>query len=156
MRPGCNSDCRIACGRPYRAAMLLYHFTDPSHWERIVASGVIRAQWPRDPDDLPDLVRTVHLSASPDPTSLPGNLDTRPIRITADVPDSEAHRWVPWAWGHLPPGAASTLTSTRFGGEPGNWYVVERPLPASEWVEVVDLVARVPLWPPAAVEGVTA
>ncbi|MER5825749.1 hypothetical protein ABT086_26690, partial [Streptomyces mirabilis] len=93
--------------------MLLYHFTDPQHWGKIVESGEIQARWPRDPDDLPELQRTVHLSISPDSASLPGNLDARPIRIAVEVPDSEAHRWVPWAWGHLPPGAAESLTSTR-------------------------------------------
>jgi len=63
---------------------------------------------------------------------------------------------VSWAWRSLLPGAAESLTSTRLGGDPEAWYVVERSLPAAEWIEAVDLVARVPLWPPAAVETATA
>jgi hypothetical protein len=136
--------------------MLLYHFTEAEHWSGILAAGEIRATWPRDPDRMPDLQRTVHLSASPDPADLPGNLAARSIRIAVEVPDVEAHRWVPWAWGHLPPGAAESLTSARLGGDPDGWYVVERALPAAEWVEAVDLETRMPLWPHAAVEAVTA
>ncbi|GAA3062762.1 hypothetical protein GCM10010448_52620 [Streptomyces glomeratus] len=98
----------------------------------------------------------MHLSISPDPASLPEKFGALPIRITVKVPDAEAHRWVPWAWRRLPPGAAETLTSTRFGGDPGAWYIIERSLPAAEWVEAVDLVSRVPLWPPSAAEAVTA
>ncbi|MER5467199.1 hypothetical protein [Streptomyces sp. NPDC002685] len=136
--------------------MLLYHFTDAEHWQAIRASGELRATWPRDPEDMPEVPRTVHLSNCPDPASLPGKFSALPIRIAVDVPDGETHRWVPWARGQLPPGAAETLTSTRFGGDPDAWYVVERSLPAAEWVEAVDLVAGVPLWPPAAVEAQTA
>ncbi|MFD9651742.1 hypothetical protein [Streptomyces mirabilis] len=136
--------------------MLLYHFTNAEGWEGIVASGEIHARWPRDPNDMPELPRTAHLSISPDPASLPGKFSALPIRIAVEVADTEAHQWVPWARGHLPPGAVETLTSTRFGGDPDAWYVVERSLPAAEWVEAVDLVARVPLWPPAAAKAVTA
>ncbi|MFE7837459.1 hypothetical protein ACFU53_15895 [Streptomyces sp. NPDC057474] len=136
--------------------MLLYHFTDAEHWAGILAAGEIRATWPRDPDDMPELRRTVHLSDNPDPASLPAKLDVRQIRIALDVSDGEVHRWVSWAWDHLPPGAAEALTSTRLGGDPDAWYVVERSLPLAEWVEAVDLVSQVPLWPSAAVEGATA
>ena len=92
----------------------------------------------------------------PRPGFTPGKFGALPIRIAVEVPDGEVHQWVPWAWDHLPAGAAETLTSTRFGGDPDVWCVVERSLLAAEWVEAVDLVARVPLWPPAAAEGVTA
>ncbi|MDT0467053.1 DUF6207 family protein [Streptomyces gibsoniae] len=146
----------LAPSTPYRAAVLLYHFTDVESWDSIVASGEIQARWPRDPDDMPEIPRTVHLSISPDPASLPGKFSALPIRIAVEGPDIEAHQWVPWSWGHLPPRAAETLTSARFGGDPDAWYVVERSLPAAEWVEAVDLVARVPLWPSAAREAVIA
>ncbi|MCF1510105.1 hypothetical protein [Streptomyces glomeratus] len=49
--------------------MLLYHFTDAEHWEGIVASGEIRARWPRDPDDMPELPRTVHRAPEHQPRS---------------------------------------------------------------------------------------
>ncbi|MDX2818834.1 hypothetical protein PV410_40955 [Streptomyces sp. PA03-5A] len=61
-----------------------------------------------------------------------------------------AYRWHAWAGRMLPSAAAGVLTATGFdGGRPDEWFVLERAVPAIEWVSLIDLAARLPLWPEA-------
>ncbi|MGW3245452.1 hypothetical protein [Streptomyces sp. NPDC001070] len=126
--------------------MLLYHYTRPAAWQDVLAEGEIRACWPIDPNDMPILPRVVHFTNDPDLASLPESVQDRPIRITVDVPDEDAHEWSLWARNNLPPGAFSVLAPTRFGGNPGAWYITERPVSMVEWREVIDLDTAAPLW----------
>ncbi|MFD8079020.1 hypothetical protein ACFV3E_40980 [Streptomyces sp. NPDC059718] len=91
----------------------------------------------------------MHLTADPNPAALPDSFRDCTVRITVEVSEP-AHRWHAWAGSMLPSSAADVLTATHFGGgRPDEWFVLERAIPAAEWVSVIDLAARTPLWPEA-------
>jgi hypothetical protein len=127
--------------------MLLFHFTRPELWPLILADAEIKATWPTGPDDMPELARTVHLTSDPSPVSLPEPFRDYTVRITVEVPAPEAQRWHAWAGTRLPAQTVHVLTATHFGERPDEWFVVERAIPAAEWVSVVDLDVQTPLWP---------
>ena len=155
MWTGCNPGCGLTRSGTYGAPVLLYHFTDGEHWVDILTAGEIRPTWQR--RNSPP---TVHLSRDPDPEVLPWALRDRRFRMMVRVPDSEAHNWINWAPPYLEPEEQWSLMTysdpnqtsmpNQWNGKPEEWFVIERPVPVAEWVEVIDLDTASCLWPPHA------
>lgn len=126
--------------------MLLYHFTDADHWSAVLASAEIRPTWQRGGSPL-----TVHLSRDPRREVLPWALRERSVRIAVEVPAVDAHLWVPWSRPFLQPEELWSLTApsseNQWNGEPGEWFIVERPVPMTEWLKAEDVTAGRLLWP---------
>jgi hypothetical protein len=65
--------------------------------------------------------------------------DKTAVRITVDVPDSEVQPWLVWSRKRgITPGWALFLEE---GRRASSWYVVQRTIPASEWVDI-SVLAR--------------
>ena len=63
-------------------------------------------------------------------------VDKTEIRFAVDVPGREAHRWRDWSASRgIDPNWARYLAMPGSG----SWYVVERPVPMSEWAEILDV-----------------
>jgi len=63
--------------------------------------------------------------------------DKTEIRLTVEIPDAEAQRYSSWRRKHGVRNAVyRDLAAT--GGDPERWWVVERPIPSSEWIEAID------------------
>jgi hypothetical protein len=119
----------------------LYHFTTHAWFAELVSVGAIATTWPRKPGAAWPWPRVAWLTKQPDPDRQGWKVaQTHEVRVTVDVPDSEAHPWSTCK-GELPPETVSGLeTSAKvWGGNPADWYVVRRPIPTSEWIEVLDL-----------------
>jgi hypothetical protein len=120
--------------------MILYHFTSATHLPRILADGYLKvaeSNMSRTREHAgPDVV---WLTRNPD-GAVQGWKDgsaanKTEIRFTVDVPGREAHRWTEWsARRGIDPKWAQALTLPGFS----SWYVVERPVPVSEWVGILD------------------
>ncbi|MFI5800230.1 hypothetical protein [Streptomyces sp. NPDC051677] len=125
--------------------MLLYHFTEAADWPGVLASGEIQPRWHRGSSPC-----TVHLTNDPDRGALPWRLRDRVVRIAVDVPDSDAHPWLPWAGRYLPPEEHFSLmapsTVNQWNGRPECWFVVERPIRMDEWTCVDDVAEGASLW----------
>jgi hypothetical protein len=120
------------------SARWLYHYTAVWHMPSILAdselrateSNLSRAQEHAGPD-------VVWLTRSETPSAYGLGLDTpavdkTEVRITVDVPD--AVPWSTWCEAHgIDRCWRRTLEKGRY---PETWYVVEHPVPSSEWVSV--------------------
>lgn len=123
--------------------MRLHHYTDA--WAAIAAHGVILAKWRK---------RLVHLSVNDDPAGLSPALANSRYRITVELPDSDVHRWTPWARKNLQAEEFEALTRDRYVApdgswhvaRPGEWVVVERSILEVEWLCTFDLRARRYVW----------
>ncbi len=138
--------------------MKLYHFSKAEPWPAIRASRELRPLWTSSASKA-GAALTVHFSDSDDPQTLPWALmDSRPIRFAVEIPDDQALSWQEWGrefiepegWYSLgvknkwaPPEHA--LTSVNIGAD--HWFVSEHAVPASSWIEVVDLRDGSHLWP---------
>lgn len=71
--------------------------------------------------------------------------DKTVVRITVEVPDDEAHHWPEWSRRQ---GIRNMLYKALAlaGGDPEQWWVVARPIPREEWVEIVDTGTGEVLW----------
>jgi hypothetical protein len=131
--------------------MILYHFTSTTHLADIVQdeylatteSNVSRSR----PHAGPDVV---WLTSNPDPGAHIGwgggsIVNKRAVQFTVDVPKAEVHRWRNWgARRGIDPKWMRGLAAA---GGSNSWWVVERPVPASEWEVVIHLPTRQELWP---------
>jgi hypothetical protein len=69
------------------------------------------------------------------------------VRITVDVPEPDVRSWPRWAKAQgIPDEWYKALAES--GGNPRDWYVVERPVPKSEWIDVTDMRSGNTLWRP--------
>ncbi|MFF3654964.1 hypothetical protein [Streptomyces olivochromogenes] len=132
----------------------LYHFTKPEFWEQILASEVLEARWPGD-GSAP---KTVHMMESSDPEDLPWAFrEGRTVRIELRIPEVDTRHWFGWARTNVPRNAFQSLgvpvwtpddpdyvNDRNLGSK--HWYVVERAVPAAEWVSVVDIETDTVLW----------
>ncbi|MFF7613543.1 hypothetical protein [Streptomyces lavendulae] len=132
----------------------LYHFTKPEFRIQILTSGVIEPRWPKD-ESAP---KTVHTMESSNPEDLPWAFrEGRTIRFELGVPEAETHHWFSWARANVPPSAFQSLgvpvwtpddpayvNGRNLGSK--HWYVLERAVPAAEWVSVVDIETNEVLW----------
>lgn len=124
--------------------VILYHFTNA--WLGIVSTGAINpafSLW--DDGTLP----LVHFTTSGYIRSLPDTHQDRRYRITVEVDD--AREWRTWARTNLTGAAATVLTSSRYGGDPGLWMVLDRRVLREEWIEACTTIGAewLKIWPPA-------
>jgi hypothetical protein len=120
--------------------VILYHFTSAYHLSLITAAGhlkVVESNISRTREHAgPDVV---WLTSNPEPTAQPwiagATLDKSEIRITVDVPKREARKWRTWAASR---GIDSTWAKALALPGCGSWYVVARPVPSTEWVEIAN------------------
>ena len=130
--------------------MILYHYTTVGHLPEILEDGYLdttesnmsRTRGHAGPD-------VCWLTADSDPVTACGQwryvplapgltVDKGRIRFAVDVAFRDVHRWRDWvrARGIHPEWARSLA---RAGGS-GQWFVVQRRVPRTEWVEVTDTV----------------
>jgi hypothetical protein len=122
--------------------MILYHFTSTWHLPRTAEDGYIdvtesNLSGTREHAG-PDVVWLTKSPTVAGTTFLLGSgVDKTEIRITVDVPGLEAHKWRKWAYRrNIHPRWAAGLAAAG-GSTP--WYVVERPVAATEWVNVTNM-----------------
>lgn len=126
----------------YPRGVRLYHYTSSTHLQLILGAKVLRTTESNvslnagEERAGPD---AVWLTSEADPTGYGHGLDgssvnKREIRITVEVED--ARLWRLWA----PEQGMSRVHMKRLartgGGGERTWYVVQRPIPMSDWVEV--------------------
>lgn len=124
----------------------LYHMTSTAHFQRIWAGQHLRPtesnlsmeQEHAGPD-------VVWLTSDPTPTQGWQRWSVLPkdeIRITVEVPRDEARHWPAWARARgITHYWYAGLVSSGGGPQAANtWYVVERAVPAAEWVRVEQII----------------
>lgn len=128
--------------------MILYHFTadDIDHWDSIEYEGALRVTESNismtKEHKGPDVVWLTANSDSQDQGAMLRGSDGRTfgsktgIRITVDVPDGEVHYWPKWARQQGIKERWYRALAATPGANPRDWYVVMRPIPASEWVAI--------------------
>lgn len=147
---------RRAWVTPYGEPMTrtLYHFTKPELWEQILATGALEPRWPKDRA----APQTVHVMQSRDPKDLPwAYREGRTVRFELRIPEAEAHHWFGWAKDNVPSNAHRSLgvpvwtpddhfyvNEQNLGSK--HWYVIERAVPAAEWVAVMNIDTDKLLW----------
>ena len=141
--------------------MILYHFTSRYHLPAIMRDGALapvesNVGGPGEPHKAPDVV---WLTTNPERRQgwmkgtggyangkmAPEAIDKGAVRITVDVPD--AVPWVPWArergikqyW-------LDALANTGGRCDPNEWYIVERPVPCTEWLTIEDTLLHKVAW----------
>ena len=78
--------------------------------------------------------------------------------VVVDLPDDAV---VPWTEFRNPPFPQNTIwsletTAQRPGmGDPATWLVIDRPIPQSEWVEIICVADGEVVWTPATGTGTT-
>ena len=122
--------------------MILYHFTCREHLDKILSDQNLRVTESnisgRREHAGPDVV---WLTTNPDPSAhghgLAGSAtDKTAIRFTVELDKRNVHKWRDWAAGRgIDRGWMQILASA---GGSSTWRVVERPIPAAQWVEICD------------------
>ena len=70
-------------------------------------------------------------------------------RITVELRDDEVIPWDKWREVKFSPEARSGLETSarsRGYGDPSTWYVIERPVPCREWVQIVRIADAEIVW----------
>ncbi len=123
--------------------MLLYHFTEPLHWEQILNDGRLdpdRAIWTDSP-------KVLHLSKSPHLGALPRSHWGLTVRITMDVDAGSVQPWRQWADENLAAHAARNLNDANLhGGDYREWWVSEVPIPSERWISA-ERCSWPQIWP---------
>lgn len=126
--------------------MLLYHYTSVEHLDWILEDGFLKTV---SSNISPHLharnPQVVWLTTNPDPAEgtmgLAGSaVDKYAIQITVDVPRRDVHKWLTWA-------QARGINRQWFNGlnsagGSGSWRVVERRIPCTEWVHIINRRTR--------------
>ena len=120
--------------------MKLYHFASAGRLAQIMDDGYLKvteSNMSRTREHAgPDVV---WLTSDPDPSAQPWKsgapVDKTAVRFTVDVPKREAQRWRGWATRRgIDPRWLKNIAAS---GGSGRWYVIERPVPRAEWIEIV-------------------
>ncbi len=125
--------------------MRLYHFTSRRRWQSIAADGEIRTTGNNLSRTYSRGPGVVWLTANPDeePGAMWRTVDGDSklgVRITVEVPDSEALWWPTWARRQrISESWYEALYETAKPSRPEDWYVVPRPIPRLEWVEAIEV-----------------
>ena len=130
--------------------MRLYHLTSRVAADSIRADGAIKATWPltRQSEGWWRWKSVAWLTREPDPHRQFWKVhQVSEVRFALDLPDDDVHPWsvckrdLPWnVRNGLERSARSWATVSGGVAHPEDWYVVGRPIPRSEWVEIVDLL----------------
>lgn len=135
---------------------LLYHFTTAQNLARILDSATITvsgkpiaAGWRRrgtpvvwlsdDAEAAHGVDRGLDQERSSD---FSGEIPS--VRITVAI--SDAQRWSQWATRHRVSKKTRRRLDAAGGGQSGRWWIVARPIPATEWLRVEDLRTGRTLW----------
>lgn len=121
----------------------VYHYTSTEHLPRILDDGFLKTvesnvSFKREHAG-PDVV---WLSTNSDPGDDTLGLqsdhhDKLAVRFTVELPKRLVHKWREWALAHgSHPNTIETLVRT--GENASSWRVCERPVPRSEWVEILN------------------
>lgn len=129
--------------------MRLYHFTSPERLTMIRITGEIRVTESNIGSNRPD-IRPYGEHVGPDVVWLtdvgvvsargagldrtPDGTDKTAVRITVDVPDHEVIWWPDFAVEHGMHKAWRRALER--GRDPRSWFVLTRPIPRAEWVDV--------------------
>jgi hypothetical protein len=129
----------------------LYHYTSIGRWRLIETAGHLRrtdSNMSRTkPHAGPDVV---WLTTDPDcahdhglAKTLDGTDKTR-IRVTVELVNRDVHKWREWA---IRRGIADNwLRALVASGGSSTWRVIEKPIPSTRWVEVIDRTDGTVLW----------
>jgi hypothetical protein len=127
----------------------LYHFTSEVHLPRIVGSGELRvtetnARASRE-HAAPD---AVWLTSDPRPQvqgwKRGSAVDKTAVRFTVEVPRGDVMSWAAFCRLHRVPNAwRRALADVARPSKPSTWFLVFRPIPRAEWVEVEVLEKEV-------------
>lgn len=121
---------------------LLYHFTAVQHLPSILKSANLKTVEsnisPKRTNAGPDVVwlttePTAHLGLG----LQHARADKTEIRFTVRVGAKEAHEWRTWAYRHYSPKRFMDVLAESGGAE--TWHVIERLIPASDWVEIRNM-----------------
>jgi|SRR5215467_5861362 len=131
--------------------MRLYHFTCREHLPAIYEAGHLKVTesnisdtrehkgpdvvWPTDDPDPARSLGGWAFAMKVDSAGRRTPVSKTTVRFTVEVPDHEAHHWPTWA---RQQGIRNMWYRelARHGGDPEHWWVVARPIPSHEWVEV--------------------
>lgn len=130
--------------------MILYHFTAKLYLPEILSDGYLRVAESnlsisrrRAGPDVVWLTKNqdpgMHSGWSKPQDWLPESIraDKTEIRFKVDVPSRAAQKWWTWARGRgIDERWARDLAAA---GGSNSWYVIERPIPASEWIEITNV-----------------
>jgi hypothetical protein len=132
--------------------VILYHYSHPEAWPKILASDCLEPRWPREGGDLP---KTVHLTDQFDgPPSGIGEGCT--LRFTVDI---AAEPWGPWGRANVPPELWISLGIrhpfprpdgsglSQWNPDADHWYVTTEPVRSASWIEARLLGEDRILWP---------
>jgi hypothetical protein len=132
---------------------LLYHYTSIERWRLIADAGRLTTT-----ESNVSITRehagpdVVWLTTDSDcqhghgiQTTLDGTDKTR-VRIAVELTNRDVHKWGEWAHRHgIDPAWRRNMIEAAEGGA-GTWRVVEKPIPAAQWVEVTDREDDTVLW----------
>ena len=128
--------------------MRLYHYTSEDHLEYVLGLGVLLTTesnigapdfgrtrtegWQPVGDHIgPDVVWLTDLENAALAGITTDSSYKGAIRVVVQVPDSDVQHWPPWAEKHgIDPGWYAALSA---GCEPDRFWIVERPIPHTEW-----------------------
>jgi hypothetical protein len=120
--------------------MILSHFTSAYHLHAIATDGYLKVT-----ESNISLLRehagpdVVWLTDNTEPTSqcwARGSVvDKTGVRFIVNVPDEDVYPWRTWAFDQgIDQFTFDALAQT--GGDSDRWFVVTRPIPVTEWVDV--------------------
>jgi hypothetical protein len=128
--------------------MILYHFTSPTHLPFILHAGYLAVTESNVSMSRPHAAADV-VWLTNDPTPLPERFawargtinDKTAVRFKVDVSRRAAQPWLSWSvrQGMRDDWRKALIRSGGGMGAARTWYVVARPVLASEWVEIRDV-----------------
>jgi hypothetical protein len=134
--------------------MLLFHFTSRYHLQQILESEKLKTTEsnvsPLKPNAGPPVVWLTneerwkkqgwHVGAA---------VNKLEFKFTVLIPRGDIKRWYDFAAEHNVP-SHWMLALEENGGDGSRWFVLERPIPSSEWVSIVHVPTGRRLWHPGA------
>jgi hypothetical protein len=131
--------------------MKLHHTTDEVGIDGIISSGVIKTTWRCKLDD-DSMIELVWLTSRPDGWLRTVGPKTTTHRIEVSLPDHEVMSWAELKRNPLLPWAMARqfeVTANMHGirSDPESWYVINRPIPLQEWIEIRQISDDRLIWP---------
>jgi hypothetical protein len=134
--------------------MKLHHATTDDGLKGILSTGVIETRWRCTLDDG-SVIEAVWLTSSPDgwlrmTDSVGAKATTH--RIEVSLPDDEVTSWAELKKDPLLPSAMARqydVTANMHGkrSDPDSWFVIRRPIPRHEWIQIRRIADDLLVWP---------